>query len=354
MNAIEPIADALTGGLAARAVEPRSGIDDSGHTSERTCLNCGTPLVGTYCHACGQRGHVHRTLGSLGHDLLHGLLHFEGKIWRTLPLLAWRPGDLTRRYISGERARFVSPLALFLFSVFLLYAVLSSMPSAFLKELSEGIVSSSAHLERADVKIAGKLSDLRQERAQLLAKRQPVNRIDAQIADLEEDRQAIAGLERGNKLRVNVKTDTNNAANSWLDARWKAAKANPQLLIYKLKTSAYKYSWALIPMSLPFLWLLFAFNRRFKAYDHAIFIIYSLSFMSLMTVILSAAAHIPALSGPVSILFLVLPPIHLYRQLRGAYELRRRSALWRAMMLSFFACIVLTFWVIGLMLLGAF
>ena len=354
MNAIEPIADAVTGGLAAHAVEPSTGIDQSGHTSERACLNCSAPLVGTYCHNCGQRGHVHRTLGSLGHDLLHGLLHFEGKIWHTLPLLAWRPGDLTRRYVAGERARFVSPLALFLFSVFLLYAVLSSMPGAFFKELSEGIVSSSAHLERADATIGNKLSELRQERAELAAKRQPVGRIDAQIAELESDRQAIAELRSDNKLKVDVKTDTNTPVNSWLDARWKAAKANPQLLIYKLKTSAYKYSWALIPMSLPFVWLLFAFDRRFKAYDHAIFIIYSLSFMSLMTVILSAAAHIPAISGPVSMLFLVLPPIHLYRQLRGAYELRRRSALWRAMMLSFFACIVFIFWVAGLMLLGAF
>lgn len=51
----------------------------------------------------------------LWHDLLHGLLHFEGKIWRTLPLLAWWPGELTRRYIEGARARFVSPMALFLF-----------------------------------------------------------------------------------------------------------------------------------------------------------------------------------------------------------------------------------------------
>ena len=57
------------------------------------------------------------------HDLLHGVLHFEGKIWRTLPMLAWRPGELTRRYIDGERASFVSPIALFLFSVFLMFAV---------------------------------------------------------------------------------------------------------------------------------------------------------------------------------------------------------------------------------------
>ncbi len=43
-------------------------------------------------------------------------------------MLAFRPGDLTRRYIAGERARFVSPMAAFLFSIFLMFAVLRSLP----------------------------------------------------------------------------------------------------------------------------------------------------------------------------------------------------------------------------------
>ncbi len=38
-------------------------------------------------------------------------------------MLAWHPGHLTRRYIEGERATFVSPIALFLFSVFLMFGV---------------------------------------------------------------------------------------------------------------------------------------------------------------------------------------------------------------------------------------
>lgn len=33
------------------------------------------------------------------------------------------PGRLTRRYIDGERVKFVSPMALFLFTVFLMFAV---------------------------------------------------------------------------------------------------------------------------------------------------------------------------------------------------------------------------------------
>ena len=124
MNEAQAIGDVVGAGLAARVLEPGAGeAADAGHTHESACLNCGTALIGSHCHACGQAAHVHRTLGAFGHDLLHGVFHFEGKIWRTLPMLAWKPGTLTRRYIDGQRASFVSPLALFLFSVFLMFAV---------------------------------------------------------------------------------------------------------------------------------------------------------------------------------------------------------------------------------------
>ena len=115
---IEGIGAAVTAGLAGRAVEPRHGGGQAAHEGAR-CLNCGTSLAGSHCHHCGQRADVHRSFGAIGHDLVHAIFHFEGKIWHTLPLLAVRPGELTRRYIAGERARFVSPMALFLFSVFL-------------------------------------------------------------------------------------------------------------------------------------------------------------------------------------------------------------------------------------------
>ena len=40
-------------------------------------------------------------------------------------MLAWCPGLMTRRYIAGERARFISPVALYLFTVFAMFAVLN-------------------------------------------------------------------------------------------------------------------------------------------------------------------------------------------------------------------------------------
>src|SRR5207342_3368603 len=126
MGEFEAIGEAVTGGLLARAVEPGAGeAGADGHTHEKNCLNCGTPLTGPYCSACGQKAHVHRSVRGFLQDFVQGLFNFEGKIWRTLPMLAWHPGQMTRRYIAGESANFISPVALYLFTVFAMFAVLN-------------------------------------------------------------------------------------------------------------------------------------------------------------------------------------------------------------------------------------
>ena len=45
MGGFDAIGDAVTGGLVARAVEPEAG-EAHGHTHEKSCLNCKTPLTG--------------------------------------------------------------------------------------------------------------------------------------------------------------------------------------------------------------------------------------------------------------------------------------------------------------------
>src|SRR5688500_2759112 len=124
MSGIEGVGEAVTGGLLARTVEPQAG--ESEHEGETLCRNCGGELTGPCCRTCGQKAHVHRTITAIGHDRVHGILQLYGKFWRSWPLLAWRPGELTRRYVHGEGAKFVSALGMFLFAVFLMLAVLQS------------------------------------------------------------------------------------------------------------------------------------------------------------------------------------------------------------------------------------
>src|SRR5690242_2794838 len=86
---------------------------------------------------------------------------------------------------------------------------------------------------------------------------------------------------------------------------------NPGLAVYKLQSNSYKFSWLLIPISLPFVWLLFARSRRFRVYDHMVFITYSMSFMSLMTIALTLMALGGIHQAIMSIVLAFIPPIHI-------------------------------------------
>jgi hypothetical protein len=269
------------------------------------------------------------------HDVAHSLLHFDGKIWRTLPLLTFRPGELTRRYVAGERARFVSPMALFLFAVFLMFAVFSTVGGPF---RSPTIVTNPAAQRQMQAEVTGaseSLAELRRERAAAAAQGDKIAGLDMRIAEAE--RRVGTATVIANGFDSEGVTIEGMPGDDWFNAAYKKAKQNPALLFYKLQSNAYKFSWALIPISVPFLWLLFAFRRRYKAYDHMVFVTYSLSFMTLFAIALALLATIGMWTGLAVLALTIVPPIHMYRQLRDAYQLSRFGAVWRTLCLVLFA-----------------
>jgi hypothetical protein len=375
MTGIEAIGDAATGALVGRAVEPEAG-ESAGHTHETRCLNCGCDLIGDYCHCCGQQAHVHRTVGAFWHDLLHGVLHFEGKIWRTLPMLALRPGELTRRYIAGERAKFVSPLALFLFSVFLMFAVFHAvggpvnLSSSAAADQAEAVGDLVAAQRDAQSDIAELQADIEKAKAEgqptaplearIQARRERLKaKEQAAARDIEEARQEAA-KEAKYEASGEIEPFKVTARTGWppLDHAIQKVAKNPSLMVYKVQTNAYKFSWALIPISLPFLWLLFLHRRRYRrdygAYDHLIFITYSIAFMSLGAIVLALLRPIGVADATIALAVFFIPPIHIFRQLRGAYGLSRWSAAWRTFLLLIFAFVALSLFVTLLLMLGAF
>lgn len=287
------------------------------------------------------------------HDLLHGVLHFEGKIWRTIPMLSFKPGDLTRRYVHGERAKFVSPLALFLFSVFSMFAVLGIMGSSLQTpnmnmrgntELAKGVEQSKADLEKAldriDAKIestqakGGNTGELRRERANVEGM---LRLVGGGPAVVSEKSGQLLGFKTG-----------------WarLDKGIAKANENPNLLLYKLQTNAYKFSWMLIPISVPFVWLLFFWRFDLKMYDHAIFVTYSLCFMTLLAIAATILTNLGAIGSTIASFLFFVPPIHIYKQLRGAYQLSRTGAVIRTFLLTISATIVVVLFVLLLVGLG--
>ena len=347
-NLADGIGTVIEGGLLGRAVEPHHGTA-SGHDHNTTCANCGTIFAGEFCPACGQKAHIHRSLGAIGHDIMHGVLHLDGKLWETLQLLAFKPGELTRRYIIGERAKFVSPMAMFLFTVFAMFAVFQMVGISAPTDFDRGFMGGAASGSAFQNEIQGQITALEQERGRLSKADPRREAIDGEMAVLKR----ITGLNPGSGAAGNPEISLTGV--KFLDEgiikKW---QKNPGLMLYKLQANGYKFSWLLIPLSLPFLWLMFAWRRQFKAYDHAVFITYSLSFMSLLFIAMSILGSLPGGSGWAFALLAIGAPLHLYKQLRYAYGLTRFSATWRFIVLLVCVQIVLVLFLQALLVLGAF
>ncbi|SOB80106.1 Protein of unknown function [Sphingomonas guangdongensis] len=367
-DAVDSAGMIATGALLAREAERTHA---PGHDASPDCANCGAHLLGPHCHVCGQHGHVHRTAGAFVHDILHGVFHFEGKFWKTLPMLAWRPGELTRRYVHGERAKFVSPMALFLFSVFLMFAVVANLPgwdwggdklltpgaatriNEARREITKERKDGQAEVARLAERLKARQTEAEPDAEAITSAEKRLQRAQQRLREATQAEQALARISLdGEETLPDIKAAPGSAGGNWIEEKYQHAKENPKLLLYKVKTSAYKFSWALIPLSLPFIWLLFPFRRGVGMYDHAVFATYSLSFMSLLVITLAVLGAVGVPGGLLLIAWLLIPPFHMYRQLKGGYSLSRAGALVRTAVLLFFTTITSTLFILLLLYLG--
>lgn len=350
------IGTVIEGGLLGRAVEPAHGAGTETAVGPPECANCSALFTGHYCPNCGQKAHLHRSLAAIGHDIMHGVLHLDGKLLETLPLLAFRPGKLTRRYIEGERAKFVSPMAMFLFTVFAMFAVFQMVGISSPTDFGKGFVDGASDSSVFQTNIQQQITALEKERDGL----SKADSRRAEIANEVKSLNLVLSKTESESEKSEGAVKVGGAINiedgdHWIDknilAKW---KKNPSLMLSKLQANGYKFSWLLIPLSISFVWLTFAWRRQFKAYNHAVFVTYSLSFMSLLFITMSILSTIPGGGDWAVLLFLIAAPPPLYKQFRHAYGLTRFSAFWRFCTLLFSMQLVLIAFLLLLALLGAF
>jgi hypothetical protein len=114
---MQPVA-AVEAPAATADVEARTPV------AER-CRNCGAAIAGNYCANCGQETAV--ALPPAGRFLREAAGRYvalDGRLWRTLGALLFRPGFLTREYLAGRRRRYVRPSRLFVVLSILMFAIL--------------------------------------------------------------------------------------------------------------------------------------------------------------------------------------------------------------------------------------
>jgi len=394
---VEAAGALATAGAVVGAIEP----GDPGKPGDGACLNCGTALGGgRYCSNCGQSARPHRTLVGLLSEFLVSLWNFDTKAWRTLPLLMFRPGTLTRNYVYGKRARYISPLASFLLSIFVMFFAFSTIETPAnignVGQLSaEDVAEARRELDqaRAELERARANPDPHQpeglevrlaENGVRLAEEQ-VRRLERQLAR-QQAREAAATSENagagqttpaaearnGPNVSMSVAGQQVSADSTWqeelraavdrgdvninlghpvLNQRALQSLRNPDLALYQIQEAASKFSFLLAPLSLPFIALLFLWKRGVTLYDHMAYALYGLAFAALLFSSVMLLGKLPFVGGAAGWLLLALP-VHMYFHIGGAYALGWFSALWRTFFMLIFAYIVAIIFLMLVIVLG--
>jgi hypothetical protein len=93
------------------------------------CLNCGSPLSGAFCGGCGQRDvPPYPSVRELAVDAVSEFSGWDGRLAQTLRTLVRHPGLLTREFLEGRRARYISPLRVYLTASLVYFVLAASAP----------------------------------------------------------------------------------------------------------------------------------------------------------------------------------------------------------------------------------
>jgi hypothetical protein len=105
------------------------------HPTPLPCANCRTPLLGAYCHACGEKQlHAEKDF-SIVHfvtQLWKHLTQLDSKFLRSFWLLFAKPGFLTAEYVGGRQKRYLKPFVLFLTAGVVFYFALPNTSAYYL------------------------------------------------------------------------------------------------------------------------------------------------------------------------------------------------------------------------------
>lgn len=159
-----PPARALT--VAAAPTAPPSAepaADASFNAPQRVCPNCGAPVHGPFCYACGQseKGMV-RHLSEVFSDLGDIIFNVDSRIFRSVFDLYFRPGYLTNEYIAGRRARYVSPFRLFFFlSIVAFFAMQTVFDGSGFDLVMQNTIGDAASVAEVDTRVESQIASLR-------------------------------------------------------------------------------------------------------------------------------------------------------------------------------------------------
>ena len=328
-------------GLAAAdgLVGPRAAAPGEGpkHAAAHTeCLNCGAPLHGKYCYACGQTSDDHhRSIFHLIWEAVEGLTHLDGRLARTLPPLFLRPGKLARDHFEGRRQRHVPPFRLFLISL-LLFMFSLEVTTHHKADHAPGVSSSTDHATGITTSTARAPNGVT-----TVTQKQPDG----------ASKVTVSGLPKGMRITTTDKGSSVNfggglvavgggaaphqptAAESesgfdemskskkpivrWFAERGRKAMANREYFRSIMFEWGHRLAIVLLPIFAGLLTLAYCYRRQFYVYDHLVVAMHFLSFTFLIWALVYIVPD--PVRGVLMLIATIWTPINLFMTLRGAY-----------------------------------
>ena len=285
------------------------------------CYNCATPLQGPWCHNCGQLAEdYHRSIWRLIGEVFEGLLHFDGRVWTTLPDLFRHPARLTTSYLEGHRAPQIPPFRLFLVVLVAIFLAGSLTGHSF---VVANTISTDDH---------GKVLSTKTHTLKNLT---PEERAETKAALAKVTFKSLGAFA---------------GPASWLRDRVGMVMDDPARFQLVLEEWSERFAFLTLPMAAILLTVAFIGRREFYVFDHTIFSLHSLSAVGLMYAANELLGGITF--GFSGVAMMIAAPVHLFIHMRGVYRTSIIGTLLRMLLLGVGSLVGAGFIMLGLILMG--
>jgi hypothetical protein len=288
--------------------------------NDKTCLNCNYVVQSRFCPNCGQENvETRKTFHHLFIHFFEDLTHYENSFWKTIKNLLFKPGVLTKEYLSGKRLSYLAPVRLYIFVSFITFFLIAILPenkeNDFVKinkgskdkqyydynknDKKEKKIDSLAQLNEDSLYIAEEIADIEKLRKTGILKDKvadslvkyikEVGRKDSKNIFLQLDYKSVAEMDSIRKISSSKINDidywfhkkTIPLINKYTDDELE--KKLLELITRNFPKTLFIY----LPLSAFALWL-FHNKKRWFYFDHGIFTLHYFSFLLLTFLLLAS------------------------------------------------------------------
>ncbi len=331
------------------------------------CLNCGAQLRGQYCGTCGQRARSRLiSLWELISEAFGDLFEIDSRLWQTLIPLIMRPGQLTRDYLRGRRARYMPPFRSYLVLSLIFFLVAFFDPREELGLLFESQSETETETETPTDTEAHQEAILKE-----LAEKGIIVGSDGSEADEESDEFNIH-FDSDGESGVECEIDESDLEDipGWLARRLTPERMqhiceqtkldDGRQIIENLVNNIPAALIVLLPLMALVLKALYPLSRRYYV-EHLLFFVHFHAFCFLILTLqilfarLAALLHVPETISVVTIVVASLYiPVYLFISMRRVYGQGRVITFLKYTVLSFAYCLGFLITMLGALAIAVF